>query len=140
MKCPKCGYVSFDFNLECPKCRSDLSMEQSKLNLPSFKPSPSFLLGAILGNEDQTVESHLSESTSVSRDDSAKSTGTAGESIGAEEDTIFVEAVDYEAREEIQAPSDFPPPPPYFKKQLEEIKQLLSKLMPENRKTGLDGE
>jgi|OpeIllAssembly_1097287.scaffolds.fasta_scaffold517554_2 ssDNA-binding Zn-finger/Zn-ribbon topoisomerase 1 len=52
MKCPKCGYVSFDSNLECPKCRADISMEQSKLNLPFFKE---FAPG------DQTPEDELVE-------------------------------------------------------------------------------
>jgi hypothetical protein len=49
MKCPKCGYVSFDYNLSCPKCGKDISSEQGKLNLPSFKPNPLSLLGALTG-------------------------------------------------------------------------------------------
>jgi hypothetical protein len=49
MKCPKCGYVSFDYNLSCPKCGKDVSSEQAKLNLPAFKPNPLSLLGALTG-------------------------------------------------------------------------------------------
>ncbi|MFH0844316.1 MAG: hypothetical protein V1930_02485 [Pseudomonadota bacterium] len=49
MKCPKCGYISFDFNQTCPKCNKDISAEQQKLNIPPFKPTPHFLLGALLG-------------------------------------------------------------------------------------------
>jgi len=138
MKCPKCGYVSFDSNLECPKCSSGLSVEQSKLNLPSFKPSPPFLLGAIVGNEDHPIESYLGESTGVGGDDSAKGTGNAAASIGTEEDIIIEEGVGYEATEEIQNPSDFPSPPPHFRRQMEEIKELISELMPEKSKTELD--
>jgi hypothetical protein len=50
MKCPKCGYTSFDFNLSCPKCNKDLSLEQDRLNLPVFKPDPPSLLGGLLGD------------------------------------------------------------------------------------------
>lgn len=53
MRCPKCGYVSFDSNLECPKCQSDISTEQSKLHLPSFKPFPPFFFGDLVGNEEE---------------------------------------------------------------------------------------
>lgn len=50
MKCPKCAYVSFDYNLTCPKCGKDISTEQGKLNLPSFRPDPPYLLGALTGD------------------------------------------------------------------------------------------
>ena len=49
MKCPKCGYVSFDHNQVCPKCKKDVSTEQKKLNLPDYRPSPPSLLGALTG-------------------------------------------------------------------------------------------
>jgi len=138
MKCPKCGYVSFDSNLECPKCRADISMEQSKLNLPFFRPSPPFLLGALVGNEGHPVESYLRESTNAGGYDSASSVGDPAESIGVDGDIIFEEGVEYEATEGIKAPSDFPAPPPYVRRQVEEIKELISELMPEKNKAVLD--
>ena len=49
MKCPKCGYVSFDYNQVCPKCNKDISAEQEKMNLPPFRPVPPSLLGALTG-------------------------------------------------------------------------------------------
>ena len=57
MKCPKCGYISFDYNLSCPKCNKDISAEQEKLHIPAFRPDPLFLLGALTGeaNESQVV-------------------------------------------------------------------------------------
>jgi len=55
MRCPKCGYISFDHNLTCPKCNKDISSEQRKLNLPAFMPSPPSLLGALTGD---VSESH----------------------------------------------------------------------------------
>lgn len=57
MKCPKCGYISFDYNLSCPKCNKDISSEQEKMHIPAFRPDPPFLLGALTGeaNESQTI-------------------------------------------------------------------------------------
>ncbi len=53
MKCPKCGYVSFDHHQACPKCKKDISEERNKLNLPDFEPSVPFLLGALTGEADE---------------------------------------------------------------------------------------
>ena len=137
MKCPKCGYVSFNSNLECPKCKSDLPVEQRKLNLPSFNPSPPSLPGAIVGNENHPVESYREESTDAGGGDSTRSIGGANESIGVDGDIIFDRGA-YEATEELKPPSDLPPPPPYFRRQIEEIKELLSELTPKKNKTALD--
>ena len=54
MKCPKCDYISFDYNQLCPKCRKDVSGEAERLNLPAFKPNPPALLGALTGETDET--------------------------------------------------------------------------------------
>ncbi|MBN2126342.1 MAG: hypothetical protein JW821_18725, partial [Deltaproteobacteria bacterium] len=54
MKCPKCGYISFDFNLVCPKCTKDISAERQKLNLPEFRPHPPSLLGALTGEANES--------------------------------------------------------------------------------------
>ena len=48
MKCPKCGYISFDYNHTCPKCNKNISPEREKMNLPDYKPNPPFLLGTLL--------------------------------------------------------------------------------------------
>jgi hypothetical protein len=56
MKCPKCSYVSFDYHQICPKCSKDISSEQKKLNLPTFKPSPPSLLNTLTG---EASESHV---------------------------------------------------------------------------------
>lgn len=49
MKCPKCGYTSFDYSQPCPKCNRDISEERKKMNLPSYKPTPFFLLDTLIG-------------------------------------------------------------------------------------------
>ncbi len=54
MKCPKCGYISFDYNQVCPKCSKDISAEQARLNLPSFRPDTPFLLEAFVGEGEES--------------------------------------------------------------------------------------
>lgn len=49
MRCSKCGYISFDYNKFCPKCNKDISEEQTKLNLHSYKHTPPSLLGMLVG-------------------------------------------------------------------------------------------
>jgi hypothetical protein len=40
MRCPKCGYISFDHLNRCNKCQTDLSGEKLRLNLLGVRPSP----------------------------------------------------------------------------------------------------
>ena len=54
MKCSKCGYISFDYNQVCPKCNKEISADQGKLNLPSFRPAPPSLLGALTGEQNES--------------------------------------------------------------------------------------
>ena len=70
MKCPKCSYVSFDYNLICPKCEKDISSEQEKLHLPSFRPEPPSLLGALTGEggDSRSVEAGGSSEIDLARD------------------------------------------------------------------------
>lgn len=56
MKCPKCGYISFDFNDACPSCRRDLTTERARLNLPPFRPDPPLLIGALIGQSNESGE------------------------------------------------------------------------------------
>lgn len=54
MKCPKCSYISFDYNLSCPKCNKDISSEQEKMHIPAFRPDPPFLLGSLTGEANES--------------------------------------------------------------------------------------
>lgn len=49
MKCPKCGYISFDHNKNCPKCKKSLREEAAKMDLPDYEPAPPFLLASLVG-------------------------------------------------------------------------------------------
>jgi hypothetical protein len=55
MKCPKCGYISFDHNEACPKCNKDITDERDNLGLPHFEPSVPYLLGALTGMADDSI-------------------------------------------------------------------------------------
>jgi len=71
MKCPKCGYISFDDNQVCPKCNRDISTERAKMNHPSYRPNPPSLLSSLFGKtqelninteiENQAGFKHLSQ-------------------------------------------------------------------------------
>jgi hypothetical protein len=54
MKCPKCKHIAFDYLATCPRCGKDMSEEQTKLNISSFKPNPPFLLGSLTGDLDDS--------------------------------------------------------------------------------------
>jgi hypothetical protein len=49
MRCPKCGYVSFDYLARCRKCSRDLADARRTLNLIDAKPAVPFLLGSLVG-------------------------------------------------------------------------------------------
>ncbi len=49
MRCPKCGYISFDHLANCRKCSRDLGDAREALNLTDFEPQVPFLLGSLVG-------------------------------------------------------------------------------------------
>lgn len=95
MKCPKCGYMSFDFNQICPKCNKDVSALRDKMSLPPFRPAPPSLLGALTG---EASDSNIG----LSVDGSGAFTGTGGETPFSPEDSQTIEAME-EAFEDSQS-------------------------------------
>lgn len=49
MRCPKCGYISFDRQKSCGKCSNDLTAVAEQLQGTLSKVAPPFFLGAALG-------------------------------------------------------------------------------------------
>ena len=83
MRCPKCGYISFDHNQICPKCNKDISDEQAKLNLPTYKSNPPALLGMLVGTgDDANVGFAL---------DSGAALGSSGMSLDFDEASTMLE-------------------------------------------------
>jgi hypothetical protein len=77
MKCPKCNYVSFDYNQVCPKCNKDISAEQQRMNLPAYRPSPLSLLGALTGEPRQSEDSVFGEGQNLDMDFEISGNGEA---------------------------------------------------------------
>jgi hypothetical protein len=66
MKCPKCGYISFDYNEVCPKCNKNIAALRDKMSLPSYKAAPLSMLKALTGeagDSDPDISVQVSEDT-----------------------------------------------------------------------------
>ncbi len=48
MKCPKCGFVSYDHLSECKKCGADLAAVREGLGFSAHKSEVPFLLGTLV--------------------------------------------------------------------------------------------
>jgi len=92
MKCPKCNFISFDYNQACPKCGHDLSHEMELMNLPAYTPKELSLLGLLTGNGDISSVDALIGPSEIP--------GTTGE--GAEELLISLDSFSDEEQEPIQ--------------------------------------
>jgi len=42
LKCEKCGYISFDYNVLCPQCNKDLSAVRNRLGIHQEPPETDF--------------------------------------------------------------------------------------------------
>lgn len=51
MRCPKCGYISFDRQRSCGKCSNDLTSADEQLRGTASKAATPFFLDAILGKQ-----------------------------------------------------------------------------------------
>jgi len=92
MKCSKCGYISFDYNQVCPKCNKEISADQGKLDLPSFRPDPPSLLGALTGEHN--------ESSVDLRIDSASAMAAQGEADTNLDDSLVMDSQEISLDEE----------------------------------------
>ena len=89
MKCPKCGYISFDYNQICPKCSKDISTEQGKMNLPPFRPDPPSLLGALTGEANESGALRIDTSSVMAVADEEEV--SLDESVAPESEEIALE-------------------------------------------------
>lgn len=55
MRCPKCGYNSFDYLSECGKCQADLSKVRQELGFSSVRPTMPAWLGSLVGDRPQSA-------------------------------------------------------------------------------------
>ena len=113
MRCPKCGYTSFDYNQVCPKCNKDISTEQVKMNLPSYKPDPPSLLEAFIGDTDDSQtglgDDSSSEYEAVAPDESMElddSGGLEGEEISVDDSQEIEMSLDADDSGELEISVD----------------------------------
>ena len=110
MRCPKCGFISFDHLASCAKCGRDISEVASELQGTSIKvEAPMFLSGALAALseseesfEDQAMEADGDEGIDFDMEMEADEE-EAGEMTAAEEDVDFSfekEAEEFEVAEE----------------------------------------
>ena len=100
MKCPKCGYISFDYNLSCPKCNKDISTEQEKLHIPAFRPDPPFLLGALTGEANEshggtaptTSQISFEKEADISLDEEASPLDSGEIAVGSSSDELNLDS------------------------------------------------
>lgn len=60
MKCPHCGYISFDYLDTCKRCGNNLTSVRDLLNITPVRPNPPFLLASLVGAEEM-LEPETSE-------------------------------------------------------------------------------
>ena len=60
MRCPKCGYISFDRQRSCGKCSNDLTAVAEQLQGTAGKAAAPFFLGAVLGQQTPVYNEHSS--------------------------------------------------------------------------------
>jgi len=88
MKCPKCGYISFDYNEVCPKCNKNIAALRDKMSLPSYKAAPLSMLKALTG---EVSDSEADTSVQVSEDTASVLEEAEGLSL---EDSQTIEAME----------------------------------------------
>lgn len=88
MKCPKCGYISFDHNEICPKCNKNIAALRDKMSLPSYKAAPLSMLKALTG---EASDSNADISVQVSEDTASVLEEEEGLSL---EDSQAIEAME----------------------------------------------
>lgn len=65
MKCPKCGYTSFDYNDACPKCGRDLTPSREQLGLLVSAPQAKNYLESLIYNEENEFIFEVEETEQV---------------------------------------------------------------------------
>ena len=71
MRCPKCGFISFDQVELCSKCAHDVSKVMGELKGTALQTQFSFFLGSVVGGRlagDTAVETPLSEEVEIDSD------------------------------------------------------------------------
>jgi len=61
MKCPRCGYISFDHLDTCKSCGKNVASARDLVNVTSVRPNTPFLLGSLVGAEEMSKPETLAK-------------------------------------------------------------------------------
>lgn len=103
MRCPKCGYISFDRVERCGKCANDLVAVAAQLRGPMAKVTAPAFLGAVALAEAGVAEAEPAELDLAEAALDLGEMGVEGEAVTLEEEAPAAEAVEEEAA--IEMPS-----------------------------------
>ena len=115
MRCPKCGYISYDHLTACAKCGRDVSELAAELQGTSIKTeAPMFLsgaLGAFSGEEEETfeeqaLEADMDEGIDFSMEEEGEDVDFSFEEEGEEEADISLAEAEAEEAATMEAGED----------------------------------
>jgi len=96
MRCPKCGYHSFDYLSECGKCHTDLSKVRQELGFSSVRPTmPAWLVSLVKEGPQHAKMDQVGHAEAIDLDDLLQASALAAESVpelSLEDDSIPAEA------------------------------------------------
>lgn len=102
MRCPKCGYISFDKVTSCSSCETDVTELAHTLNGTGFQPMNNFFLGTLLpdfmSNDSGSESSSLQDAAddlNISMDD-LNNLGEIGDIPGESVDGLDLGLADFE--------------------------------------------
>jgi hypothetical protein len=115
MRCPKCGYISYDHLTACAKCGRDVSELAAELQGTSIKTeAPMFLSGALGGFsgeeeetfEEQALEADMEEGIDFSMEEEGEDVDFSIEEEGEEEADISLAEAEAEEAATMEAGED----------------------------------
>jgi ribosomal protein L37E len=93
MKCPRCGYTSFDYLDRCKSCGEDLMPAKIKLNIYTKQPEldtgdDGFMINRVSNKTKDMLGSSQQKTSIPPADDITKQSGSKGTSFDFGEDKI----------------------------------------------------
>ncbi len=92
MKCEKCNFVSFEYNLTCPQCKKELGSVRSKLGIWYAAPEADFdqfFLGDSASFQTSGKRPAAQAEPPLSTSSASSSVATARDSVAIEDDFEF---------------------------------------------------
>jgi len=103
MRCPKCGYISFDRLNNCDKCGKDISAASASLNGVISDVRPPFFLEAVVGSlleEPDMIDETVKLDTGAAVSYESEKLGSVNQTLDFDLDNDTVDAVDLEEEED----------------------------------------